>query len=148
MKLKKRYFAYAACAALAISLLIWAHYDPPYMAELKKTTPVESATEEPLAVVADALEAVKTQNRQQLFQLMLIKDSTEFQRYAGILQKGGELFPTETAGCRKLVNSHRSDNVSVYIYSHPRRKTYQFTLLRDTDGQYRIRSISLARQRP
>ncbi len=142
MKKHKRHIGYAILLLIGILLTIWANYEPPYLAELKVMKSLNTGTDEPLTLVKSALNAIKNNDRDQLFDMMLVKDSVDFQRYTERFFSEAELFPAKTVGCKKLVHCNRVDNVSVYVYSQPRKTTYQFALLKDNQGAYKIRSIS------
>ena len=148
MKKNKRFIAYGVLLFLSMVLAVWACYEPPYLAELKEMEPVESGTEEPLAAVNAALEAIGNKDERELFKLMLVKDSTEFQRYTAGLLAGPDFLPAKPVGCSRLIHSHRGDNISVFVQSQPRDKIFQFALQKDAAGAYKIRSISQTRQRP
>ncbi len=145
MRYSKRSICYGAILIAAAGLAVWLNYEPPYLAELKRMEPVNDNLEPPLAVVGEALKAIGERDRNRLFKLMLSRDSTEFQRYTADLLAGADFLPAEPVRCARLVHCYRADNLSVFVRSHPRNRDYQFVLLKDAAGNYKIRSISLTR---
>ncbi len=145
---RRRYAAYGIILFLLALIAVWVFYEPPYMKELKRMESVETGTKEPVDAVRTALEAVKTKDRRRLAGCLLVYDRTEFDRIAGGLLEQPDLLPAEVIGCGRLVHSHRLDNISVYVRSVPRKTTYQFAMLRDGDGNYKIYGISESANAP
>ena len=146
--MKKRYYVYGILLLLLTGLAIWVFHQPDHLKELKKVEEVESGYEEPIAVVQEALEAVKKEDVKHLASLVLLRDSTEFERNIGPLLADPPFLPTRILGCSRLVHSSRKENIQIHIYSEPRDKTYLLAMLKDSAGNYKIYSVGSSNRRP
>jgi len=138
---KKRWAVYILLLIVLAVIAVWVFHKPAYLKELKQVEDVESGTEQPVAAVNQALEAVRKNDK--LIPLVLIRDLAEFERNTEPLFAQPELHPVRILGCSRLVRSSRKDNLAVYVYSETRKQTYCFSMLKDNKlwGTSRWRSV-------
>ena len=77
---KKRWAVYILLLIVLAVIAVWVFHKPAYLKELKQVEDVESGTEQPVAAVNQALEAVRKNEKDKLIPLVLIRDLAEFER--------------------------------------------------------------------
>lgn len=145
---KKRWAVYILLLIVLSVIAVWVFHKPAYLKELKQVEDVESGTEQPVAAVNQALEAVRKNEKDKLIPLVLIRDLAEFERNTEPLFAQPELHPVRILGCSRLVRSSRKDNLAVYVYSETRKQTYCFSMLKDNKGDYKIAGVSRSSRKP
>ena len=145
---KKRWVVYILLLTVLAVIAVWVFHKPGGLKELKQVENVGSGTEQPVAAVNQALEAVRKNEKDKLIPLVLIRDQTEFERNTESLFGQPALHPVRILGCSRLVRSSRKDNLAVYVYSETRKQTYCFSMLKDDKGDYKIARVSRSSRKP
>lgn len=143
---KYRFIFYIVMLTGLVILGIWTFYNPDELAGMKKIEEVESGTEEPVAVVKAAVEAVQKGDRKALARQMFSQDQLEVGIITEPLWK--EPFaPVEIIGCSRRAQSNGND-IMVHVYSVPRKKSYCFTLIKDSKGKFKIQAVGSSSRMP
>lgn len=139
---KKSFIIYGKLLLLAALLAWWVFYDPDPLKELKQMETVTTGTEEVISVVNKALKAVEKKDTRTLASCLLNgRDSTEVEMITGLLYASPDFTPVKILHCRRLVKSHRQDNITVYVFSENRKQTYAVSLLKNKQKKYMISAI-------
>ncbi len=143
MKIKwnGRYTVYSVIIALLALVAVWIWYEPAYLKELKKFESVKDGLDEPKAVMKEIIVGLEKKDRKKLFEQMFVKDGTEFQKVFGTLIDDPDVLPLELKAAGKMVHSHRKDNISFYYHSPKKMQNYQFVLLKNARGEYKVSEI-------
>ena len=148
MKWNGRYTAYCVILILLAILAVWVWYTPGYLKELKRFEPVTEGLDDASAAMTEILEALDRKDQKRLYEMMLIRDGTEYQKMFGPLVNDSKLLPLELKATGKLAHSHRSDNISFYYRSEKKGQNYQFVMLKNGMGEYKVSEIGSWRKLP
>ena len=143
--MKKRGFVFSAILLLVIIAAVGVFWPEESYSELKKQT-VVSADPEAERVVQDFLAAAKGRDKRRLGELMLIRDSTDLERFSDPFF-GKNADPVKFLSFRRLSHSSKN-NVTAVVYSQPLDKSFAFTLVKDDKNRYRVYSVGGSAQRP
>ena len=139
---KKRLIIYGIIFLFLTLLAWWVFYDPDPLKELKQMETVASPPEEVITAVNKVLKAAEKKDTRTLASYLLNgRDSTEVEMITGMLYASPEFMPAKILHCRRLVKSHRQDNITLYVYSENRKQTYAFSLLKNKKNKYVISAI-------
>ena len=143
--MKKRGFVYGAILLLVIISAVGVFWPEESYRELKKQTAV-SADPDAERVVRDYLAAAKNRDKHRLGELMLIRDSTDLERYADPFF-GKDAEPAKFLAFRRLDRSSKI-NITAVVYSRPLDRSFAFTLVKDGRNRYRVYSVGGSALRP
>ena len=139
---KKRIILYSCILLALAAAAVWVLVEPDELKELKQFEAVTAGAEDAVAVVNEALRAVEAKDTDLLADCMLNgHDRTEVESLTALLYAEPEFCPAVVAKCFRLVKSHRQDNLTVYVVSEKRKKTYAFTMLKNREGEYKIGTV-------
>ena len=143
-----RYTAYCVIVVLLAILAVWVWYTPAYLKELKRFEPVTEGLDDASAAMTEILAALERKDQKKLYEMMLIRDGTEYQKMFGPLVNDSEFLPLELKATGKLAHSHRTDNISFYYHIAKKQQNYQFVLLKNGMGEYKVSEIGSWRKLP
>ena len=139
---KNRYTGYAVILLFPALLAAWIWYTPAYLKELKRIEPVRDNLGSPMAFVDDMIDAVVKNDGRRLYDMMLNKDGTEYNRIFGGLFEDGDVRPLEFMGAGRMAHTHQKDAITLYYHSRSNGKNYLFGLVMQDNGIYKVRTIS------
>ena len=143
--MKTRFWVYGAILLLLIFAAVWVFRPGESYKELKKQTAV-AADPDAERVVRDFLAAAENRDKSRLGALMLIRDSTDLERYADPFF-GKKTGPVKFLAFRRLDHSSKI-NLTAVVYSQPLDRSFAFTLVKDGKKRYRVYSVGGSGQRP
>ena len=147
MNTKLRYTLCGLLFAAAVLLMVRLFRPADPLADLKEAQVVTEGTSEAEETARKAIEAVAAKDNRALYALMLEPDGPTFQRMNATL--GKEPFaPADVLGCTRLKHTARPEDITVYVRSVPRGKTYQFCMRKNSGGAYRLLTVSRALEVP
>ena len=109
---KNRYTGYAVILVFPAILAVWLWYTPAYMKELKRIEPVTDNLGSPMAFVDGMIDAVAKKDRKQLYDMMLNKDGTEYNRIFSGLFEDGDIRPLDFLGAGRMVQRMPSRSIT------------------------------------
>ncbi len=139
---KNRFTGYALILVLPALLAAWIWYTPAYLKELKRIEPVVDNLDNPMSFVDGMVDALAKKDRRQLYDMMLNKDGTEYNRIYSGLMEDGDIRPLDFLGAGRMVHTHQKDAITLYYRSRTNGKNYLFGLVMQSNGIYKVRTIS------
>lgn len=147
--MKKHFIFYGIILILLGVAACWIFYEPDDLSHLKKTEVVTAGTEDAVALIVPVAEAIQKKDRRELAKSLLSHDAIDAGVVITNLMADPRAFtPVRVLSCTRLTASHRTDNLTVHVYSEPREKSYGFTMQKDKAGKYLLVEISSSRVKP
>ncbi len=141
--MKKKKLVILSIVILLLAVLAWWVFrTPDHLADLKK---MEPAAVDPQAelLIMQFFDGVRKKDTRSLMKLMLIRDSTDFERYTDPFLKGESPDPVEIIGCRRLVKSSK-DHLIIQVFCKGQGRAFSFTCVKNKQGEFRIYSVGLS----
>lgn len=146
--MKKRGIVYIIVFILLAIAAFWAFYTPDDLSHLKKTEEV-TADPEVVALVEPVVAAIDKRNRRELAKLMNGNDAIMAEKMiTNLMSCGQPLGPVKVIRSTRLVLSHRADNITIHLFSEPRRKSYGMTMQKNKNGKYEVLAIGTSSVKP
>ena len=139
----KKFWIYLVILLLLAGTAVWVFWPREDYRDLKEQTAVAA---DPAAekLVKAFLAAARDKDKSRLGRLMLIRDSTDLERYSDPFW-GREAEPVRFLGFTRLKHSSKN-NLTAVVYSEPLGRSFSFTLVETPDRQLRVYSVGGSRR--
>ena len=136
--MRKKHWVCLVIVLLLGGMALWVFRPQDEYRELKEQT---AAAPDPAAerLVRDFLAAARNKDKSGLAKLLLIRDSTDLERYSAPFW-GREAEPVRFVDFKRLKHSSKV-NLTALVYSEPLDKSFSFTVVKDARGRLLVYSV-------